>query len=244
MSEQLERIEKYLSGQMESAEKLDFENELQRDPKLKSAFDQFKVIHDALEVEVEDNLRNQLIELASRNKPLNQRRNWRLPYALALAASVLILLVAGTWWYLGKSLNDPALYAANEYVEYTRTNLRAEEPNRSYSDVFDFLNRQDSAAAIARLQQRINASPDDTEARFLLADLLYRSGKWQEAGALFLQITQGKSVLWGEKAAWNYLVLAQQNIWNQDAEDILKSILSNTNHSYHPKALKLEKIRQ
>jgi TolA-binding protein len=245
MSKQLERIENYLSGQMNTAERNDFEEDLRRDPDLKKTFDQLKVINDVFEVEVEDSLRDHLNELARQNNIIASTQSMSRTYTMAIAASLLILLVAGTWWYLDRSRIDPSQYAVAQYIEYNGTNLRAEENSNPYASAYTLLGQEDTSAAIVWLDQWIANQPEDLEATFFLADLLYKSGSWQRANALFLSVARSQSVLWGEKSEWNYLMNSlQQHHWDDDAKAIIQRIKKNKNHSFHDQALTLEKMKK
>jgi hypothetical protein len=97
--------------------------------------------------------------------------------------------------------------------------------------------------AIQWLEQWLVANPEDMEATFLLADLSYQSGAWQQAEKIFLNIAQTRSILWGEKSAWNYVLISAQRDWTSDAENMLKSIIADKNHSFYRQATELEKIR-
>ena len=243
MSEQLDRMEKYLLGQMATEDRQDFEAELLRDAKLRKDFNRLKLIHDALEVDVEDQLRAQLGKLANRKKNLNQAKKLSLPVIWALAASIMILLAASIWWFTGSELVDPAQYSAEQYVEYTSTKLRTEENNHAYSPLLRLLNQGDTSTAIKWLERWMVDNREDWEAAFFLADLHYKSGTWEQAKALFLQINESSSILWSEKSAWNFLAISAQESWDTQADAMLEEILKDPNHSYYNEVNKLLKMR-
>ena len=247
MSRNIENIENYLSGKMSNSEKVEFEQELSTNAELKGKVRKMQIIDAALELAIEEDLRASLIKMAAPDKSGLQlpRRLRRIPlFRLAAAASVLILVSIGLWFISGKDSLSVNAFAENSYVEYDYNNLRSggtatdELPPHSLK----LIEQGDIQGATVWHEDWLEDHPNDTEARFVLATLYHLQKKYVESRTTFLQVAQSNSLLWSEKAEWNYICISLLDKWDSDAQNMLDAILASEEHSYYSRALELKKV--
>ncbi len=98
-------IERHLLGKATPKERLQLEKEMAEDPQLAEMFARQKQEHDAMEVFVEERLRNQLQRWAQEH-PLREPSVWRLKTIMLIAASALLLLAVYLFWPSDEHLQD------------------------------------------------------------------------------------------------------------------------------------------
>lgn len=96
------RIEDYLSGAMNREEASSFESDLQTDTELKQAFDEYKLISEAIEVDVEDKLKARLKELDMQEMDADQKTSFNKWWILATVLVGLVIIALSIW----KQTND------------------------------------------------------------------------------------------------------------------------------------------
>jgi hypothetical protein len=243
MSEYIERIEKYLGGAMSVEEKNQFELDMRNDPQLEEAVSRLRIIDSALEISVEDDLRNLLKKLetgTTPNKSVEQRSNIRnLFNRIALAASVLILIGAGLWLLLGRGGSDLEQFSEQEYLSYDYTRIRGDYSLRSDFPVDLSDGKYDKQNAVQWFMTWLKEHPDDDEARFILADVYNKMKQKGKAKEELERIILRHSILFGEKAEWNYVLLSATDTWDTLAESTFQKMIKDPAHSYHRQCLEL-----
>ncbi len=242
MSERIERIEKYLLGEMPEQEKESFELELQSDPQLQEEVARMHIIGAALEVSIEDELRKQLKKLEARyvesESKIPQVKIRNLYARLAVAASMFIIISAGLWYMFRGGTSDIEQFSERHYMDYDYKQVRGEFSESDFPYEFSD-NDFDKKEASEWLVKWLEVHPSDDEASFMLADILKDLGRIGEAKEQLGKIMAQNSIRWGEKAEWNYVLLSAGDHWNDPAESTLQKILNDPSHSYHIKAKEL-----
>jgi tetratricopeptide (TPR) repeat protein len=244
MSERLEQIEKYLQGDMSEAERLDFENELRDDASLQGELDKIRLVNDALETAVEDDLRARLQTIAHRTASRGSSGP-RLRFLFAkwaVAASILVVIGVGLWYVFASGPSGLDQFRRDHYLAYDYNQIRGDFAGRSdfpfEMSSHDF-NKGKAATWFAKW---LEENPEDPEARYILAGILRDLDRTEEAKKELAEIIQANSILWSEKAEWNYVLLSADKDWDALAESTFQKILSEPSHSYHPQAKELEKL--
>lgn len=244
MSERIERIERYLRGDMPEGERLDFERALREDKTLQAELNRIRLLDDALAVAVEDDLRARLETLKHRaaGPGASGPKRRMLFTRWAVAASVLVVIGVGLWYLVGGGMSGLDQFRDDHYLAYDYNQIRGDFAGRGN---FPFeLSAEDfnKTEAAAWFSEWLDEHPDDVEARYILAGILRDLDRAEEAKAQLAHIIEANSILWSEKAEWNYVLLSTGGDWDTRAEDTFEKILGTPAHSYHPQAKELEKL--
>lgn len=232
----LENIEAYLEGKMSKVDAIRFEEEMAVNPDLQQEVEVMRAIHDATELDIEEDLRTQLHQLSQQSK----KRIFRTPIPswsqIILAASFALLLGLGINYFLSDS-QGLKNFVSREYVTYNMQQIRADnaqEPLPWEENLTDTPREN----AINSLVTYLEENPLDWSANFALADLYYQDKNILSAKLYFDRIIDGRSAIWMERAQWNRILISVET-WDTRAESILKEILDDTDHSYYQQALVL-----
>ncbi|MCB0668744.1 MAG: hypothetical protein KDC80_23130 [Saprospiraceae bacterium] len=236
MDYNLEKIERYIRKEMSGQELSDFQSELEQDPDLRKAVVKMQLISDAIELDVENDLRSQLGTLRNPAKIKDIRRpssslRW-------LIAAAIMALVAVSMWMLVQTSNSLDQFVQNEYINYSDINLRSEGSNSKSPGLQLIYDGQDEEA-ISWYRSHLVTEPQDYESRFILADLYKKQNQIDQSKAGFLILARSESLLWKDRAAWNYLLLSVNSEWDPPADEILDSMIKDPGHAYHELAVEL-----
>ncbi len=245
MSEKLERIELYVSGDLSNEDLSQFEEQMRVDPQLKESVDRYRLINEALNISVEDDLRKHLKTLessqSSGNKSILSTRVRQLNFRWAVAASVFVLLCAGLWFLVGQGPSEVARFSEKQYLSYDYEQMRGEYHHSDFK--FDMSGgHYDRVKAEQWFSNWLQSHPEDDEARFILSDVLKNSKHISEAKQELAIIMSHHSVLWGEKAEWNYVLLSVIGTKDDLAASTLQKMINDPSHSYHRQAMELSRI--
>jgi hypothetical protein len=241
--ERIDLIERYLAGKMSAEEEAKFVTALDTDNELRQEYNRIRLIHDALELGIENDLRKELKDLerissSRKPAPVRRMRLW------AVAASLFVLVVAGTVIIRQNSSTSIDTFTSEQYVEYnygqTRSSDQSTSPLRQGIDLID---NGALGEASQWIENYIASNPNDTEAKFILADVKKDLGEINASKELLEVVIESGSVLWSEKAEWNYVVISAFDHWDDTAEDLLTKISSDSAHSYNPAARQLKELR-
>lgn len=247
MSDRLEHIEKYLLGKMSVEEKQHFELDMEQDPSLKETVSRMQIINRALDVAAEDDLRSFLHQLE--NKHSNSRSTSHTPgiriliTRIAAAASVLLIVSVGLWYFIGQDSSALDQYRDTHYLAYDYTQIRGEYRQRNDfpSGLTD--GQYNIAETIQWFVTWLQAHPDDNEARYILADVYRKNKEVNKAKTELAIIISSQSILWSEKAEWNYVLLSTGEDKDELAATTLQKMINNPAHSYHQQAIELDRMQ-
>ena len=236
MSDNIDRIERYLSGEMTAPERASFEADMQADEQLASEVAGLLAIDEALELSIEQDLRNELNSLRADDSKSPGNRQIRTTWAIA--ASIILLVGAALWIVVSSQINKPREYAASNYVEYSFPSLRQSTGSSSiYSEGVKLVEAENLDGALTWFEAFSGQNPDDLEVKFILADLYKQQGRIEEAKLQLVEIVDHSSILWGEKAEWNYICISVGDYWDDTANGYLDKIRNNPDHSYYKQAV-------
>lgn len=236
MDYNLEKIERYIRKEMSGQELSDFQSELVQDPNLSKAVAKMQLISDAIELDVENDLRSQLGALRNPAE-IKDIRRFSPSLRWLIAAAIAALMAVSTWMLLQTS-NGLNQFVQNEYINYSDINLRSEGIN-SKPPGLQLIEEGQNQEAISWFRSHLVKEPQDYESIFILADLYKKQNQIDLSKAGFLTLARSESLLWKDRAAWNYLLLSVNSGWDQPADEILDSMIKDPGHAYHELATEL-----
>ncbi|MEO1514332.1 MAG: hypothetical protein AAFV95_04945 [Bacteroidota bacterium] len=239
-----DRIEHYLSGNMSEEERTQFDQDSRQNPELQQALDLFQFSQEAIEVEIENDLRSQMKEWqaedstskASPLKVVSLRRR-----ILSIAAAACVLLLLGT-----VALNHSNNHYTNEALALALYSSPDLSTNRSgsptateaYNAAATAFRNGDFSLAISQLS---NISDPSNDALYLLGHSYLRNREASKAADLFRQLSQSPDSRINEKGEW-HLVLALLELGQDSSErdELLAKIQADPGHSFHAQATQLQ----
>jgi len=213
----IESIEKYLEDRMSEAEKLAFEQQLSTDSDLSEDVEHHRKANEVIKYANQKDLKDRLRSIdreAQKGKP----RRWLLRQ-LAIAASVLVLIVAGVFAY--NSLvhdNDARLSMSEEEI------------------AVDF----HSPATTNQMRSNSKSDAASFSDRLALADIIFESGNYDEASTLYGSLATEQNPQ-SQKADWN-MVIADLAAGNDRYQKELNRIAAEETHLFHERALELKSL--
>lgn len=252
-SQIFDRIEAYLSGEMNETEATAFDKEIATNKELAAAVDRHLLAHDAIEVLIEDNLRAEMKDwsaAANKNKEakihqLGQKKESsgkvrRLFYSLAVAASVAIMVGFFGLQFSNSNYSDTALAAGAYNFDLSATRSANTDQNPLATGLKAYENA-DYAAAIQFFQNIPTANPQYNEAQYYLGHSLYQNKDYDQSMNAFQQVINTNDIRYKEAAEWyqvvNYVAAKKEG---SDFTRLLNQLVTDEGHPYHKNATELD----
>ena len=239
------RIEDYLDGTLNAAERADFEAAARADPALAEALSLAREVRERLARQwgqegEEAALRRTLKDLGKQHfgggkaRSPSPLRSTRTRWWMAAAAAVA--LVVWLSWPPGAD----ALY--ERYRIFPEAAFALKSSNASAAQNLDAaaksFNAKDFAPALSALNVHLNATPDDLEARFFAGLCQLELGQFAASEATFRQIIFPENV-WSGEARWYLALTYLREKKSEQCKEILGQIPSGGAH--HAEAQELLK---
>lgn len=233
-SDQFERIERFLDGEISRKELAEQLSDVSS-----AALEEEIALIKSMRIAVESaGLREQLAaslpQTATKQAKVRSLRSWRR--GLAIAASVLVLILAYVFW------PNPAaegLYAQYEYIDPGVPVLMSQSNQHAMYDALTYYSEADYATAISKLSdlqtQGIN---NDTISYYLGASYLYQEQATAAIRSLAHLTTEDGS--FRDRAEWLTVLAALQLEDMDQVRNLLPSILTDETHPFHTQAQLLQ----
>lgn len=248
----IELIERYTLGQMSQEERMSFESKLSSDKALKKFYDLYHVSLDAIETDIEKDLRNDLKSWeqesvtqetktsTSETKVVPMRRRM-----MSWAAASSFLLLAGFFGmnYLGTSggtINPNDQFYTDYYKAPALSTFRDSNPtNKDWQANLDQLINGNNEKALAYFNSIEAGNENYLEAQYLAGHTNMRLERYDAALKNFKEGMKGETSRYTDKSQWNYLLanLKKEKL-EVDFMPLLQKIAS-TNHSFTSEAKEL-----
>lgn len=250
----IERIENYLAGELPAGERAAFEQELQSNDELRQALELYRIGEQAIELEVENNLRRELQKWAAEDaagqvverqtgaRIVSMRTNW---VRWAAAAAVFAGAIFFVWFWVNRQPSDEALFAQNYELAPPpafRSAVGDEHPLAQGFEAYENENYQ----AAADFFQTISAENERfAEAQFYLGHAAVQLENYDLAISSFDRSAKAGDEKYREKAEWNLLLayLAAHRA-GEEFEALLRKLAGDENHSFHAQAQTLVQKRR
>lgn len=248
-----EQIEAYLNNTLSPDARTVFEQQLKDTPALKRAVLNHVLANEALGLVIEDNVNAKLNRLAQQRQKATAAKSatakiipfWKRP--LAIAASILLVVLAGTFIWSNQQYSNKAL-TAQFYANSTLPTVRSDQAtNANFSNGLVAFSKQNYQEAITHLDQIALTETNYLSAKYLLGHAYLKTNNYQQAyqdfGYLLATASnRNLSNIDQEEVEWNKL-MAAMNIMPVNSPVLqadLKAILSNPKHGYYQKAIELD----
>lgn len=250
MKEQdFDKIEAYLSGDMNESEASLFDKEIAQNSELAVAVDRHLVAHDAIEVMIEKNLRSEMESWREEEKQeatvhnIGQKKEKatirRLAYRFAAAASIALLMGFFALQFSSNNYSNIAL-SENAYNYDLSTSRSTTTTQNALAPGLEAYENGNYSEAIQYFQNIPVGDANHTEALFYLGHSYYQNKNYNTAISTFQQVAATKDIRYIEAAEWYQVVntLAAGKV-DANFNVLLNKIADDRGHTYHNNAIEL-----
>ncbi len=223
-----QKIQEYLDGSMSQDEKLAFEGLMNTDAELAAEVTELRELEYDLKAAGVDSFRSKMDQW-EQGYQKNQGKN-RMRTFLAIAASIVVVLLAGYYFTGQQGSSAEKLYAAN-FVPYEDMILTRGEPSATGSQLVDGMiayNDGDYTIAAEHLEQFRITNPDNKAAALYLAISQTELGRYDAAERSFNIAMEDPN--FRQQAQWYLSLMYIKNHKNAEALGQLQAIADNTDH--------------
>lgn len=210
------RIEDYLAGRLNETEKIVFEDQLRQDPSMKKAFEEYQLISEVLETEVEEGLKARFREIDKENPEERDKISFNKWWILATII-VGVLVVMLSIWKQTSEIN-PQQIAAQYGVEENIDKYRSISSTEKFTE-----------------QETIYIDKMKRAATFI------EQKKYNEARAVYNSLSEEIPIIRDNKewaiAMSHYLESGRKN---ETFQRILDKILLTPEHNCYKQAVQVE----
>ena len=213
--EQQEEFERILLEQMDSKEKEEFNNKLNRNPVLKEQFDAFKELFLAIE---EEGLRNlmDLFHDSHKEKSGAKHKSYWYP----IAASIALLLSLGIWFFNKQSPNEK-LFQSYFTVDPGLPTVMGNNDNYAFYEAMVNYKQGNYDMAITKWEKQLLTNQDSDTLNYFLGSAYLAKGNTDKA-IDFFKTTLNSSASVFSKEAHYYLALGL--LKNNNTEEAIKHL--------------------
>ena len=259
-AKKFDKIEAYLAGELSAAEAKAFDAQVAADEALSLEIDQHTIAHNAIEMLIEEDLRSQLQQLKAEETTtpataetkvvamtpkstekvvaMQPRKRRSLFPRLAAAASVAILL--GFFGLQYNATSNSSLLAAYETSDDMGVSIRGgNQTTTPLAEGATAFNAKEYTKAIKFYQSIPSTSERYNEAQFYAGNSLYKNAQYAEAAAQYGKVAATGDIRYKDLAEWYQVLALLANNQLDATNTLLTKIATDSNHSYHQKAQKL-----
>jgi tetratricopeptide (TPR) repeat protein len=236
--EQFEKIEAYLSGEMEAPDREAFEAALQTNKELSDTLALYRLMHDDLQHATQSAagkkaLQQNLQELNQQHFFKESTRTDTAPVVKmgnrnrVRAIAALLVIAAGIWaaqyfFFTNKPADASALYAQYA-VHEPLSATRGSESDTLRAKAIALFNQKNYAAAAPLMQQYMNQHTDDNEWKLALGAAYLETNQYDPALMMFDAVANSGSAL-QYRGKWYMALLQLKQGRKTESLNILKTI--------------------
>lgn len=209
-----EKIERYLDGDLSGTELVAFENALKTDVALEEELKAHLLLEEALFAVEEDEVRSQIKQwraeskTSKKTKPKRGRLRSLGVVRLAIAASIAVLLGVATFLWLPQQYSNEAILASYyqedvSFLSGDRSGNGSDVAKDALVGAAEYFKDGDYGKA-AEIYQ---AFPNNNQALYALGHTYYKGEKYPQAVDTFKKLIAKNSLEYQEQAEW-YLLLS------------------------------------
>jgi tetratricopeptide (TPR) repeat protein len=165
-----------------------------------------------------------------------QKKSPKIFRLVAMAASILLLVIIGTTWFMSNEYSNEGI-ASNNFVPYDAGVLLGENDDNFYTQGILSYQKKDFAVAVAAFEKVPVANGLYAETQFYLGNAYLSQNEAEKAIAAFEIAQNTKLPQFQEPTEW-YLALSYLKAGDEEkAKELLMGISNNTNHFYYDSAV-------
>lgn len=230
--QQQEQIDRYLDGEMSSAERLAFEQTVAQNPELAQGLELNRQINETLADKQEAQLLHTIQQLR-RSTQHQAKRLFLVPRTLRWAAAMLLLVVVALVlrFFLAPPTNEQLF--AKYYVPQTLnlTEMSAEVPAANLQQALQTYKDGDKMAALPLFEAYLQSEPAHWEVRLAYANALLETDQASAAIPEYDRIIQSGSSF-KQEAEWHKALALLQQGNPTASKEILANIVAQPAHDF------------
>ena len=215
----IEQIEKYLAGELDSAEIKAFDLRVQSDTVFAETYKLYQVIQNEMNVEPGENeLRENLSALSKKHFEVkdtakvitlktSNKKWWLYAAAAAVAITIILLLNPGN----DRRLTTAEIFTQNAIPEELPAIVRGNNNDSLLRKASELFNKKAYAAALPLLDSITKVQPGEAQLQLSLGICFLQTGKYEAAIAKFETLAAGQSSYKYDALFWKALVLLKQD---------------------------------
>lgn len=236
-----DNIQAYLNNTLSAEDRISFEEEMARDNDLRMTVEEFPVILEAIEASAQDEARTMVqrtrVSFSGQERHPAQRRVLPLR-RLSIAATFLVLILAGALIYANLKYSTPALIqsaytAPSDLGTFQSDNVT----NAQWADVMLTWENGKTEEALNLANDFLADHPGDADAIRRVAHLQFQAGNFEEALMLYGSIRQNRQ--FGNYADFHFALTLIKLDRLAEARDLLSSLAANEEHRFAEEAVGL-----
>jgi TolA-binding protein len=253
MEKYFDKIEDYLDGNLPPTALADFEQELRENELLAEQLENHRLAREAVELAIENDLRNQLNELKKKRLTVaqepdkkeivnsNSQRIVGLRRILAIAAGIALLIGFFGFEWTKNQYSDAAILA-NHFTAFEMPNVRGGENGAPLEEGIKAFNAKDYASASSFFSSIPSSSDYYAMSQFYYGQSLYQSQQYADAFRIFDAVAKSGNTEFADKADWYALLtlLADGKGNSSETKSVLARMTANPNHSYNLQAKEID----
>lgn len=236
MKDGFEHIEDFLAGNMTAEEEKAFKARMKAEPNFALKVARQKETHKVVSLYAKIKMQEKVKALHEKTKVTQVIPLKRI---YAIAASIVILIAIGNFWYANKTYSNKALIA--KYFNLQEPSLR-DVQNAQGDDFFKQLSEAYSLKDYDRAIVLLSEAPSSFNypmAQFHLGNLYLTTGKSAQAVEVFIALEKIEDKRYVDELVWLQALAFLQNNDEKEAIRRLEIILQNQEHSLHKQASEL-----
>jgi len=233
-----ELIQAYRDNTLTADERKAFEAEMQRDDQLRMTVEQFPAILDAINAAAQDDTRKMVSNIRMNLRGTGTAPRRIIPRQLQIAATVLIVVVAGLITYSNISYSTTALANAAYEAPSDLGGLKSDDTsNESWNLVISALDRGDKDETIDLAQKFLDAHQDDPDVTRRVAYVYFQLGEYAKSLTLLKALQDSDQ--FGDYGDFHYAVVLLRLHREKEARAMLNSITADPDHYFRDEAKRM-----
>lgn len=243
-----QQIEDFLLGRLNETERKAFEKALANDETLREEVAFRQLIVKGTKQEGRDQLKNRLKQIheqvandSDMENTTIQRKLW--PRLIAIAASIVLLLVSGGYFFLNNEAFDPKV-AYEEYYKAAPLRLASRDDNteKAILQLNEYYNDKDYGNALPVIEKLLDTDSTNSIMQLAAGICHLELNQIEKARKQFLSIIKAQDFRLKHQANWYMALTYLKEGKLKQTQSFLNPIVKDSKADHHYEALELTKL--